>query len=79
MMRPVRSVPLAIVALLGLVACSAGALAFCASAGGTYAAGTCTRWSAEQEAAEQLCQARAGVYLTGQDTCVVGAGLNDRA
>jgi hypothetical protein len=74
MMRPVRSVPLAIVALLGLVGCSAGALAVCTSAGGTYAAGTCTRSSAELEAAERRCRARGAVYLSGQDICVLGAG-----
>jgi hypothetical protein len=71
---PVRSVTLAIVALLSLGACSAGGPSVCASAGGTYAAGTCTRSSAGQEAAEQLCQARGGVFLRGQDICAVGAG-----
>jgi hypothetical protein len=65
---------LAIAALLSLTACSSGALAICASAGGTYAAGTCTRSSADQQAAEQLCEARGGVYLRGQDTCAIGAG-----
>jgi hypothetical protein len=70
--RPVSPVPLALAALLSLAACSAGGL--CTSAGGTYAAGTCTRSSAGQEAAEQKCQARGGVYLGGQDICAVGAG-----
>ena len=65
-------VPLAIAVLLALAAYSAGGLAICASAGGTYAAGVCTR--AVHEAAEQECQARGGVYLTGQDICAVGAG-----
>ncbi len=57
-----------------LAACSAGGLALCTSAGGAYAAGTCTRSSAEQQAAEQQCETHGGVYLRGQDTCVVGAG-----
>jgi len=65
---------LAVAALLSLTACSSGTLAICASAGGTYAAGTCTRSSADQQAAEQLCEARGGVYLRGQDTCAIGAG-----
>lgn len=73
MRRPSR-VLLAVVALLSLTACSSGALAICASTGGTYAAGTCTRSSADQQAAEQLCEARGGVYLRGQDTCAIGAG-----
>ena len=70
--RPVSPVPLALAVLLSLTACSAGGLAICTSAGGTYAAGVCTR--AGQEVAEQQCQARGGVYLTGQDICAVGAG-----
>ena len=74
LMRPVSPVPLAIAALLTLAACSAGGFAICTSAGGTYAAGTCTRSSAGQQAAEQQCEARGGVYLRGQDTCAVGAG-----
>lgn len=74
LMRAVRSVPFAGAALLSLAGCSAGGLAICTSAGGTYAAGTCTRSSAEQQAAEQQCQARGGVYLRGQDTCEFGAG-----
>ena len=68
------TVSLAIAALLSLAACSGGGLAICTSAGGTYAAGTCTRSSAGQQAAEQQCQARGGVYLGGQDICAVGAG-----
>ena len=70
--RPVSPVPLVVAVLLSLTACSAGGPAICASAGGTYAAGVCTR--AGEEAAEQQCQARGGVYLTGQDICAVGAG-----
>lgn len=70
--RPVSPVPLAIAVLLSLTACSAGGAAICASVGGTYAAGVCTR--AGHEAAAQECQARGGVYLTGQDICAVGAG-----
>ena len=70
--RPVSLVPLALPVLLALTACSAGGPAICASAGGTYAAGVCSR--AGHEAAAQECQARGGVYLTGQDTCAVGAG-----
>lgn len=74
LLRPASPAPLALAALLSLAACSAGGLGICTSAGGTYAAGTCTRSSAGQEAAEQQCQARGGVYLGGQDTCAVGAG-----
>ena len=73
-LRPVGPVPLALAALLSLAACSTGGLGICTSAGGTYAAGTCTRSSAGQQAAEQQCQARGGVYLGGQDICAVGAG-----
>jgi len=57
-----------------VAACSAGGLAICTFADGAYAAGTCTRSSAAQQAAEQQCETRGGVYLRGQDTCVVGAG-----
>jgi hypothetical protein len=74
LLRPVSPVPLALAALLSLAACSTGGLGICTSAGGTYAAGTCTRSSAGQQAAEQQCQARGGVYLGGQDICAVGAG-----
>jgi hypothetical protein len=74
LMRAVWPVPFAIAALLSLAGCSAGVLAICTSAGGTYAAGTCTRWSAGQQAAEQQCESHGGVYLGGQDICVVGAG-----
>jgi hypothetical protein len=73
-LRRVSPVPLALAALLSLAACSGGPLGTCSSAGGTYAAGTCTRSSAGQQAAEQQCQARGGVYLGGQDICAVGAG-----
>jgi hypothetical protein len=66
--------PFGIAALLFLGACSTSGLAICTSAGGTYAAGTCIRSSAGQQAAEQQCQARGGVYLGGQDICAVGAG-----
>src|SRR5512137_2305927 len=68
LMRPVSPVPLALAVLLSLAACSAGGLAICTSAGGTYAAGTCTRSSAGPQATEQQCEARGGVYLRGQDT-----------
>jgi hypothetical protein len=74
LMRPVSPVPLALAVLLSLAACSAGGLEICTSAGGTYAAGTCTRSSAGQQEAEQQCQARGGVYLRGQDICAIGAG-----
>jgi hypothetical protein len=70
--RPVSPAPLVIAVLLALTACSAGGPAICESAGGTYAAGVCTR--AGDEAAQQQCQARGGVYLRGQDVCAVGAG-----
>jgi hypothetical protein len=73
-LRPVSPVPLALAGLLSLTACSVGGLGICTSAGGTYAAGTCTRSSDGQQAAEQQCQARGGVYLGGQDICAVGAG-----
>ena len=70
---PVRPVSFAIAALLSLAGCSASAL--CTSAGGTYAAGTCTRsTSAEQQKFERQYQARGGVYLGSQGTCLVSAG-----
>ena len=74
LLRPVSPAPLALATLLSLTACSADGLGICTSAGGTYEAGTCTRSSAGQQAAEQQCQARGGVYLGGQDICAVGAG-----
>jgi hypothetical protein len=73
-MGPVSPVPLVVAALLSLAACSGRGVTICTSAGGTYAAGTCTRSSAGQQEAEQQCQARGGVYLQGQDICAVGAG-----
>ena len=74
LVRPASLLPFGIAALLFLGACSTDGRAICASAGGTYASGTCTRSSAGQQAAEQQCQARGGVYLGGQDICAVGAG-----
>jgi len=72
-MLAVRPVPLAIAALLSLAGCSASTI--CTSAGGTYAAGTCTRSTSEaQQAFERECQARGGVYLGGQGICLVSAG-----
>jgi hypothetical protein len=71
-MRRMSPVLVAIAILLCLAACSPGQ-AICTSAGGTYSVGTCTRSSANQQAAEQLCQARGGVYLRGQDSCAIGA------
>jgi hypothetical protein len=74
-MRAVRPVPFAISALLSLAGCSASGLAICTSAGGTYESGTCTRsTSAEQREFEQQCEARGGVYLGGQGSCLVSAG-----
>jgi hypothetical protein len=73
LMRAVRPIPFAIAALLSLAGCSASAI--CTSAGGTYAAGTCAHsTSAEQQEFEQQCEARGGVYLGGQGTCLVSAG-----
>ena len=80
LMRTVRPVHFAIASLLFLSGCSASGLAICTSAGGTYAAGTCTgSTSAEQQAVEQQCEARGGVYLGGQGICLVsaGGGLDD--
>ncbi len=65
--------PLAIAVLLSLAACSSGP-AICGAAGGTYEAGACARWSSGQQAAEERCQTRGGVYLRGQDICALGAG-----
>jgi hypothetical protein len=70
---PARPVSFAIAALLSLAGCSASAI--CTSAGGTYAAGTCTRpMTEDQRAFEQQCEGYGGVYLTGQDTCEFGTG-----
>ena len=70
---PVRPASFAIAALLSLTGCSASAI--CTSAGGTYAAGTCTRPTSEDERAfEQQCQASGGAYLGGQRICEFGPG-----
>ena len=67
-----RAILLAIAVVLPVTGCAGASI--CAAAGGTYADGTCTRWSAGQEAAEQWCQRHGGVYLRGQDDCQFGAG-----
>lgn len=51
-MRRMSPVPVVIAILLCVAACSFGQ-AICTSAGGTYSVGTCTRSSANQQAAEQ--------------------------
>jgi len=66
----------AVAALALSVAGCAGAsgTAICEAAGGTYTAGTCSRSSPGQQAAERACEGRGGVYLSGQDTCAFGMG-----
>jgi hypothetical protein len=63
------------VALAGSVAgCGLGGSAMCEAAGGTYAGGTCIRWSPARQAAQDACETSGGVYLGGQDTCEFGMG-----
>jgi hypothetical protein len=60
---------------LALSACATGGGAgICEAAGGTYAGGTCSRWSPVLEAAKRMCETRGGVFLAGQDTCAFGMG-----
>src|SRR5262245_30528183 len=61
--------------VLGGCALSGGGAGICASAGGTYAGGTCTQaFSPALQAAEQSCDARGGVFLAGQNVCAFGMG-----
>ena len=62
-----------LVMLLALPGCS-GSAAICASAGGTYADGTCTRHSASDVAVRQWCESHGAVYLAGSSTCAWGEG-----
>jgi hypothetical protein len=54
--------------------CALDVTALCEGAGGTWAGGTCTRWSPAQQAALEGCEANGGVYLRGDDTCHFGEG-----
>jgi hypothetical protein len=58
----------------GAAGCALDVTAMCERAGGTYAGGTCTRWSPGQQAAQDACEGNGGVYLRGQDSCELGAG-----
>jgi len=57
-----------------LSGCALGSASLCSSAGGTYTTGTCVRSSPGRSEAEERCQARGGVYLGGQERCIVSAG-----
>jgi len=71
--RPTGVAALAIAALVALGGCAAGGGSLCEAAGGRYAAGTCLRsLTPAQQAAQEQCQANGGVYLNGDDRCVVG-------
>ena len=48
--------------------------ALCEAAGGTYTAGTCSRWGPAQQAAQDVCETSGGVYLAGQEQCAFGMG-----
>jgi hypothetical protein len=74
LIRPVDRVVFAIAAaVLSSAGCVSGST-LCAGAGGTYAGGACIRSSPSRSAAEEQCEARGGVYLGGEDRCVVSAG-----
>jgi hypothetical protein len=61
--------------LAGLTAgCAADLMAACQRAGGTYAGGTCSRWSPGQQAAQEACEHSGGVFLQGEETCEFGEG-----
>jgi len=54
--------------------CSLDVTTLCEAAGGSYAGGTCIRWSPRQQAAQDGCEANGGVYQGGLDTCEFGLG-----
>jgi hypothetical protein len=58
----------------GAAGCALRGTALGEAAGGTYAGGTCIRWSPDQQAAQDACETSGGVYLGGQDTCEFGMG-----
>jgi hypothetical protein len=58
----------------GAAGCALDGIAMCEGAGGTYAGGTCSRWSPGQQAAQDACEGNGGVYLRGGDTCEFGMG-----
>jgi hypothetical protein len=58
----------------GAGGCALDVTSLCEGAGGTWAGGTCTRWSPAQQAALEGCEANGGVYLRGDDTCHFGEG-----
>ncbi len=61
-------------ALFSLCACS-GTGAICERAGGQYAGGGCThRWTPDELAARQRCEARGGAYLELSNSCVFRGG-----
>ncbi len=67
------SLATAVMMTLPLAACTtAQSSRICVAAGGSYANGTCER--AGQQEAEKWCATRGGVYLAGQDSCVLGSG-----
>ncbi len=74
----IRQVGCAALAASAVLLCCAGcaqdAAAICASAGGTYVGGTCSRWTPRRQAAEDFCESQGGVYLTGDERCAFGEG-----
>jgi hypothetical protein len=58
----------------GAAGCALDVTTLCEAAGGTYTGGTCVRWSARQQAAQDGCEASGGVYQGGLDTCEFGMG-----
>ena len=65
---------LAIAVLLSAAGCGVNASAICEGAGGTYVGGTCSRWGPRQEEAQQMCESHGGVYLRGEESCVLDGG-----
>lgn len=65
---------LAIAVLLSAAGCGVNASAICEGAGGTYVGGTCSRWGPREEEAQQMCESHGGVYLRGEESCVLGGG-----
>lgn len=61
------------IALSCLSGC-AGAAATCASAGGRYVDGTCTKSGPAELAVRRYCQERGAVFLAGSNTCAYGIG-----
>ncbi len=69
-----RLVALGALALL-LSACSAAQLSrICQHAGGRYTNEGCDASTLAQKAARDWCETHGGVYLGGQEHCVVGDG-----